>query len=112
MLSFYAAPVRRDGRNLSVNPLGGDCVLAKSPHDAHAQLGMPGPGSMFAVWVFGNAVTPDRLTLSYAEAGRISCLFPPSRIYAYLGHGLLLPLDIDPALDVTVVVGGGDAGSN
>lgn len=85
---YYAAPVRREGLTLYYNPLGGDCVMARSPLDLHLRLGMPGNGSMFAVW-------PLSRELGLTRAGELCSLVSPLRIYVVVGDGhdsQILPL--------------------
>lgn len=103
MYQYYAAPIRCDRRTLHVNPLSGDCVMARSPHDAHIRLGLPGAGRLFAVWALTEGVTLE-------QAGAICSATPPTRIFVSLGSEVIFPLGLDPALDVTLE--GLDAGSD
>lgn len=85
MTMYYAVPVRRDHRTLTYNPADGHCALAGSMYDIHVQLGVPGPGEMFAVW-------PLTRNVSLEEAARVCSLMAPLRIYIALTHEVVLPL--------------------
>lgn len=105
MYRYYAAPVRRQDRMLLTNPLDGACVLANTPHDASIRLGLPDVGEMFAVWMLGTLDSLDRPEMTLEEAGGICSKIPPTRVFACFGNDLVLPLGIDPALDVRLEVG-------
>lgn len=105
MYRYYAVPVRRQDRMLLANPLDGACVLANTPHDASIRLGLPDVGEMFAVWVLGTLDGLDRPEMTLEEAGEICSKIPPSRVFACFGDDLVLPLGIDPVLDVRLEVG-------
>lgn len=104
MYCYYAAPVRRQDRMLLANPLDGARVLASTPYDASIRLGLPEVGEMFAVWILGTLDAPDRPEMTLKEAGEICSKIPPSRVFACFGNDLVLPLGIDPALDVRLEV--------
>lgn len=95
MTSYYAVPVRRESRTLSYNPLDGHCALARTPHDALIQLGMPEVGTMFAVWPLTRKVTME-------EAGHVCSILAPLRIYIVIdqAEGVILPLSSTVIYDV------------
>lgn len=94
MFVYYAVPVRQEKRKLSYNPKDGHCALGTTPGDAYIQLGLPGGGSMFAVWI----LTPGT---DLETAGEIASVAPPVTIFAVFADGVLFPLGVNPALDVT-----------
>lgn len=105
MGSYYAVPVRRENRTLMYNPFDGNCALASTPMDAVIQLGMPEAGTMIAVWPLTGKVTLE-------EAGRLSSLMAPLRIFIVVdqAEGVIFPLGLDPMLDSVMEVP--DAGSD
>lgn len=105
MYQYYAAPIRRTGRGLHVNPLDGSCVLATSPHAANLCLGLPGASALFAVWVIGEAASPERPDLTLKQAGRLCSQIPPTRVYVCLDEDTVYPLAVDPVIEVEVEVG-------
>jgi hypothetical protein len=110
MYRYYAAPVRRNGRTLSADPLGGDCVLSTSPHNAWVELGSPGPRELLAVWGLGRPDVDERYPISLEEAGRICSAVPATKIYVSFSDGALFPLDLNPLFDLHV--GTRNAGAN
>jgi hypothetical protein len=104
MLQYYAAPITRTKRGMYVNPLAGECVLANSPHSAHIGLGQPEPGSLFAVWIFGHVASPERPEYTLEEAGYLCSRIPPAKVYVCLDEDTIVPLDVNPVLDVLVEV--------
>jgi hypothetical protein len=103
LYQFYAAPIKRDRRHLSVNPGAGGNVLARTPREAQKLLQLPEIGHLFAVWL----LTPD---VCEEDAVRICAATPPHRVYMSLGDGVTCRLAVDPAYDVTVE--GPDADGN
>jgi hypothetical protein len=109
MFQYYAAPITRVGRAMYVNPVNGSCVLATSPHATQLCLGLPEPGSLFAVWVIGQATAPERPDLTLEQAGRLCAQIPPTRIYVCLDSDTIYPLAVDAAVEVCVEVGNAGA---
>lgn len=105
MFLYYAAPVSRMHRGLTVNPLSGSCILAATPHQAHIGLGLPKAGALFAVWLIGQADLPERPNVDLDAAGYLCSRIPPHRVYVCLDEDTIYPLAINAADEVQVEVG-------
>lgn len=99
MVSYFAVPVRREGRELSYDANDDNFALGRTPRDAHEQLGLVTAGDMFAVWAIEGSVA-ESLGGDITKTTSIAKATPPLKIYVVVEEGIVFPLALSPIADL------------
>lgn len=99
MISYFAVPVRREGRELSYDINNGNFAMGKTPRDAHEQLGLVSAGDMFAVWAIKGSVVKS-LGEDVGKTISIANVTPPLKIYVVIEAGIVFPLGLNSIIDL------------